>query len=107
MRGGGALGLQTAGVVSAMAAAPPASPRRLTQEALRNSTATRMSASGSGNGDGPPIHRATRVFSPETDTAVVKKEGLAALQRFVQTMEAVDAARRSPTSDPPAPATTD
>ena len=36
---------------------------------------------------GPSVVRATRVFSAATDTGVVKKQGLAALQRFVENME--------------------
>lgn len=66
---------------------PTTSPRLLGQQAIRNSAAARLSASGTGTGDGPPVVRATRVFSPDTDTGVVKKQGLAALQRFVQNME--------------------
>lgn len=69
----------------------PVSPR-LAAQALRNSTAARLTASGSGSGDGPPIVRATRVFRPETDTSNVKQQGLAALQRFVESMEASAAA---------------
>lgn len=61
----------------------PTSPRLATQ-AIRNSAAARLSASGQGNGNGPPLVRATRVFSPETDTGTVKEQGLAALQRFVE-----------------------
>lgn len=56
--------------------------------AIRNSAAARFTASGAGTGDGPPVVRATRVFSPETDTGVVKQQGLAALQRFVENFEA-------------------
>ncbi|GAA5889860.1 hypothetical protein JCM8208_001149 [Rhodotorula glutinis] len=62
---------------------------RLAAQALRNSTAARLTATGSGSGDGPPVVRATRVFSPETDTGVVKQQGLAALQRFVENMESM------------------
>ncbi|GAA5892860.1 uncharacterized protein JCM6883_007496 [Sporobolomyces salmoneus] len=61
---------------------------RLAAQAIRNSTAARLVSSGSGHGDAPPVVRATRVFSPETDTGVVKQQGLAALQRFVESMEA-------------------
>ncbi|BGP47109.1 glycogenin glucosyltransferase [Rhodotorula kratochvilovae] len=64
---------------------------RLAAQALRNSTAARLTASGAGGGDGPPVVRATRVFSPETDTGVVKQQGLAALQRFVENMESMQA----------------
>ncbi|GAA6057135.1 hypothetical protein JCM3770_004839 [Rhodotorula araucariae] len=64
---------------------------RLAAQALRNSTAARLTASGAGSGDGPPVVRATRVFSPETDTGVVKQQGLAALQRFVENMESMQA----------------
>ncbi|GJN89831.1 hypothetical protein Rhopal_002820-T1 [Rhodotorula paludigena] len=60
---------------------------RLAAQALRNSTAARLTSSGAGSGDGPPVVRATRVFSPETDTGAVKQRGLAALQRFVENME--------------------
>ncbi|KAM0788719.1 hypothetical protein ACM66B_002812 [Microbotryomycetes sp. NB124-2] len=56
--------------------------------AIRNSAAARFTSTGSGTGDGPPLVRATRVFSPETDTTVVKQQGLAALQRFVEDYEA-------------------
>ncbi|GAA6005138.1 hypothetical protein JCM10207_008519 [Rhodosporidiobolus poonsookiae] len=57
-------------------------------QAVRNSAHARMTASGAGHGDmAPPVVRATRVFRPETDTGVVKQQGLAALQRFVQHME--------------------
>lgn len=66
---------------------PVVSPR-LAAQAIRNSAAARLSASGSGVGDGPPVVRATRVFSPDTDTGVVKQQGLAALQRFVENFEA-------------------
>lgn len=66
---------------------PTTSPRLLGQQAIRNSTAARLSASGTGTGNGPPVVRATRVFSAATDTGVVKKQGLAALQRFVENME--------------------
>jgi len=62
---------------------------RLAAQAIRNSTAARLTATGSGSGDGPPVVRATRVFSPETDTGVVKQQGLAALQRFVENMESM------------------
>lgn len=56
-------------------------------QAVRNSTHARLVASGSGVGDhAPPVVRATRVFRPETDTGVVKQQGLAALQRFVEQM---------------------
>ncbi|GAA5987163.1 hypothetical protein JCM10908_001056 [Rhodotorula pacifica] len=65
----------------------PISPR-LAAQAIRNSTAARLIASGSGSGDAPPVVRATRVFRPETDTSNVKQQGLAALQRFVENMEA-------------------
>ncbi|GAA6004865.1 hypothetical protein JCM11491_002259 [Sporobolomyces phaffii] len=61
---------------------------RLAAQAIRNSTAARLVSSGSGHGDAPPVVRATRVFSPQTDTGVVKQQGLAALQRFVESMEA-------------------
>ncbi|KAI5480404.1 glycosyltransferase family 8 protein [Pseudohyphozyma bogoriensis] len=61
---------------------------RLAAQALRNSTAARLTSSGSGNGDGPAIVRATRVFSPDTDTTQIKEQRLATLQRFVETMEA-------------------
>ena len=69
---------------------PPRSPisPRLAAQAIRNSTAARLIASGSGSGDAPPVVRATRVFRPETDTSNVKQQGLAALQRFVENMEA-------------------
>ncbi|GAA5880921.1 hypothetical protein JCM3774_001777, partial [Rhodotorula dairenensis] len=69
---------------------PPRSPisPRLAAQAIRNSTAARLIASGSGTGDAPPVVRATRVFRPETDTSNVKQQGLAALQRFVENMEA-------------------
>lgn len=66
----------------------PSTSPRLAAQAIRNSTAARLSSSGTGTGDGPPVVRATRVFSPDTDTGVVKKQGLAALQRFVENMEA-------------------
>lgn len=61
---------------------------RLAAQAIRNSSAARLVSSGSGHGDGPPVVRATRVFSPTTDTGFVKQQGLAALQRFVESMEA-------------------
>lgn len=61
---------------------------RLAAQAIRNSAAARLSSTGTGTGNGPPVVRATRVFSPETDTGVVKQQGLAALQRFVQNFEA-------------------
>ncbi|GAA5965772.1 hypothetical protein JCM3765_007340 [Sporobolomyces pararoseus] len=61
---------------------------RLAAQAIRNSTAARLVSSGSGHGDAPPVVRATRVFSPTTDTGFVKQQGLAALQRFVESMEA-------------------
>lgn len=61
---------------------------RLAAQAIRNSAAARLSSSGTGTGNGPPVVRATRVFSPETDTTVVKQQGLAALQRFVENFEA-------------------
>ncbi|KAM0746485.1 nucleotide-diphospho-sugar transferase [Meredithblackwellia eburnea MCA 4105] len=70
-----------AGQTSPLLATSP----RLAAQALRNSTAARISSSGS-VGDGPPLVRATRVFSPETNTDVVKQQGLAALERFVQNM---------------------
>ncbi|GAA5821909.1 hypothetical protein JCM11251_004775 [Rhodosporidiobolus azoricus] len=58
-------------------------------QAVRNMTHARLVASGAGLGDhAPPVVRATRVFRPETDTGVVKQQGLAALQRFVENMEA-------------------
>lgn len=84
------LGLRLSTAAPLPTALPPAaggdSPR-LAAQALRNSTAARLSASGTGNGNGPPVARATRYFPPETDTSVVKQQGLAALQRFVQDME--------------------
>lgn len=62
----------------------PTSPSpRLAAQAARNHAAAQLS----GTGDGPPVLRATRVFSAETDTTVVKEQGLAALQRFVENME--------------------
>lgn len=61
---------------------------RLAAQAIRNSAAARLSSTGTGTGNGPPVVRATRVFSPETDTTVVKQQGLAALQRFVENFEA-------------------
>ena len=67
--------------------APPSQSPRLAAQALRNSTAARLVSTGTGVGDGPPIIRATRVFSPDTDTGVIKKQGLASLQRFVENME--------------------
>ncbi|GAA5871368.1 hypothetical protein JCM1840_004425 [Sporobolomyces johnsonii] len=74
---------------------PVVSPR-LAAQALRNSTAARLVSSGSGHGDAPPVVRATRVFRPETDTGVVKQQGLAALQRFVESMEAEVGAQQQP-----------
>ncbi|KAK4705130.1 hypothetical protein P7C70_g1082, partial [Phenoliferia sp. Uapishka_3] len=65
----------------------PADSPRLAAQAMRNSTAARLISTGNGVGDGPPVVRATRVFSPETDTGVIKKQGLASLQRFVENME--------------------
>ncbi|BGP14989.1 hypothetical protein JCM10213_007207 [Rhodosporidiobolus nylandii] len=57
-------------------------------QAVRNAAHARLVASGAGHGDNaPPVVRATRVFSPETDTSTVKQQGLAALQRFVESME--------------------
>lgn len=78
----------------------------LANQAIRNTTAARLVSSGSGHGDAPPVVRATRVFSPETDTGVVKQQGLAALQRFVESMEA-DASGTSttPTQQHPNPHT--
>ncbi|KAK4056553.1 glycogenin glucosyltransferase [Microbotryomycetes sp. JL221] len=69
---------------SSMSSSGAISPRL----AIRNSAAARFTSSGIGTGDGPPLVRATRVFSPETDTTVVKQQGLAALQRFVEDYEA-------------------
>jgi len=70
------------------ASSPGATSPRLMAQAVRNSTAARLVASGAGSGgNAPPVVRATRVFSPETDTSKVKEEGLAALERFVQQME--------------------
>ncbi|GAA6062218.1 hypothetical protein JCM10212_006453 [Sporobolomyces blumeae] len=78
---------------------------RLAAQAIRNSTAARLVSTGSGHGDAPPIVRATRVFRPETDTGVVKQQGLAALQRFVESMEAdAHAAATTPTQQNPSPA---
>ncbi|SCV70912.1 BQ2448_3674 [Microbotryum intermedium] len=68
----------------------PATSPRLGPQAIRNSTAARLTSAGSGVGDGPPVVRATRVFSPETDTGVVKQQGLAALQRFIENFEAAN-----------------
>ncbi|GAA5868169.1 hypothetical protein JCM8547_003367 [Rhodosporidiobolus lusitaniae] len=76
--------------------AGPPSPRNGTSAALspraqavRNAAHARLVSSGSGiGGNAPPVVRATRVFRPETDTGVVKQQGLAALQRFVENMEA-------------------
>lgn len=94
-------GSSTAGGLALAHAHAPRSPvsPRLAAQALRNSTAARLTASGSGSGDGPPIVRATRVFRPETDTSNVKQQGLAALQRFVENMEAA-AQQQPPQSQP-------
>jgi hypothetical protein len=73
---------------------------RLAAQAIRNSTAARLVSSGSGHGDAPPVVRATRVFSPQTDTGFVKQQGLAALQRFVESMEAEGNAPNGDTSTP-------
>lgn len=91
MTGGGPVSPRISGVTSP----------RLAAQAIRNSTAARLVSSGSGHGDAPPVVRATRVFSPETDTGVVKQQGLAALQRFVETMEAESAAAAAAASGSP------
>ncbi|GAA5880750.1 hypothetical protein JCM16303_004337 [Sporobolomyces ruberrimus] len=74
---------------------------RLAAQAIRNSTAARLVSSGSGHGDAPPVVRATRVFSPETDTGFVKQQGLAALQRFVESMEAENQGVATPAQQHP------
>lgn len=78
---------------------------RLAAQAIRNSTAARLASPlGGGIGDGPPVVRATRVFSPDTDTGVIKKQGLASLQRFVENMENANlegGPRGSPPQGPP------
>ncbi|GAA5971960.1 hypothetical protein JCM11641_001587 [Rhodosporidiobolus odoratus] len=57
-------------------------------QAVRNAAHARLVASGSGTGsNAPPVMRATRVFSQDTDPTTVKQQGLAALQRFVESME--------------------
>lgn len=82
------LRLPPQGLSVPLVASPGATSPRLMAQAVRNSTAARLVASGSGfGGNAPPVVRATRVFSPETDTSKVKEEGLAALERFVQQME--------------------
>ncbi|GAA6029786.1 hypothetical protein JCM8097_001049 [Rhodosporidiobolus ruineniae] len=86
---------------SSPSAAGPISPSKAglspRAQALRASTHARLVASGSGGGDNaPPVVRATRVFRPETDTGVVKQQGLAALQRFVANLEAAQAGGAAP-----------
>lgn len=56
---------------------------RLAATAIRNSAAAAARASGAGNGDNPPLIRATRVFSDSTDTSRIKEEGLIALRKFM------------------------
>lgn len=72
----------------------PGANARLASQALRNATASRLQTT-TGFGDGPAVHRASRVFAPETDTNLVKREGLAALERFVRDMETEKHARTS------------
>ncbi|KDE09108.1 hypothetical protein MVLG_00823 [Microbotryum lychnidis-dioicae p1A1 Lamole] len=89
LRGGHSTGHSAPSASGGIPYVPAPSPR-LGPQAIRNSTAARLTSAGSGVGDGPPVVRATRVFSPETDTGVVKQQGLAALQRFVENFEAAN-----------------
>ncbi|SCZ98650.1 BZ3500_MvSof-1268-A1-R1_Chr7-1g09229 [Microbotryum saponariae] len=89
LRGGHSTGHSAPSASGGIPYVPAPSPR-LGPQAIRNSTAARLTSAGSGVGDGPPVVRATRVFSPETDTGVVKQQRLAALQRFVENFEATN-----------------